>query len=84
MSYNGSSHGMNIAFSFMREIKQRRTRMISLWIVIGCLFMTGIGIRFMYRVLGLTPAEATAIFVLIVTLVGVNSGPVRQMIAQLF
>ena len=75
---------MNIAFSFMREIKLRRTRMISLWIVIGCLFMTGIGIRFMYRVLGLTPAEATAIFVLIVTLVGVNSGPVRQMIAQLF
>ncbi|MGD0819759.1 MAG: hypothetical protein ABSA71_03345 [Desulfomonilia bacterium] len=46
--------------------------------------MTGIGIRFMYRVLGLTPAEATAVFVLIVTLVGVNSGPVRQMIAQLF
>jgi hypothetical protein len=75
---------MNIAFSFIREIKQRRMRMISLWIVIGCLFMTGIGIRFMYRVLGLTPAEATAVFVLIVTLVGVNSGPVRQMIAQLF
>jgi hypothetical protein len=75
---------MNIAFSFIREIKQRRMRMISLWIVIGCLFMTGIGIRFMYRVLGLTPAEATAVFLLIVTLVGVNSGPVRQMIAQLF
>ena len=58
--------------------------MIALWIVIGCMFMTGIGIRFTYRVLGLTPAEATAVFVLIVTLVGVNSGPVRQMIAQLF
>jgi hypothetical protein len=58
--------------------------MITLWIVIGCMFMTGIGIRFTYRVLGLTPVEAAAVFVLIVTLVGVNSGPVRQMIAQLF
>ncbi len=58
--------------------------MITLWIVIGCMFMTGTGIRFTYRVLGLTPVEATAIFVLIVALVGVNSGPVRQMIAQLF
>ncbi len=57
--------------------------MVTLWIVIGCLFLTGIGIRFMYRVLGLTPVEATAVFVLIVALVGVNSGPVRQMIAQL-
>jgi hypothetical protein len=58
--------------------------MLTLWIVIGCLFLTGIGIRFMYRVLGLTPAEATAVFVLIVVLVGVNSGPARQMISQLF
>jgi hypothetical protein len=74
---------MNIAFSFIRERKQRRTEMITLWIVIGCLFMTGIGIRFTYRVLGLTPAEATAVFILIVALVSVNSGPVRQMIAQL-
>jgi hypothetical protein len=48
------------------------------------MFMTGIGVRFTYRVLGLTPVEATAVFVLIVTLVGVNSGPARQMIAQLF
>jgi hypothetical protein len=75
---------MNIAFSFIRETKQRRMEMIALWIVIGCMFMTGIGIRFTYRVLGLTPVEATAVFVLIVALVGVNSGPVRQMIAQLF
>jgi hypothetical protein len=75
---------MNIAFSFIRETKQRRMEMITLWIVIGCMFMTGIGIRFTYRVLGLTPVEATAMFVLIVALVGVNSGPVRQMIAQLF
>lgn len=28
--------------------------MLTLWIVIGCLFMTGIGIRFTYKVLGLT------------------------------
>jgi hypothetical protein len=75
---------MNIAYSFIRETKQRRMEMITLWIVIGCLFMTGIGVRFTYRVLGLTPVEATAVFVLIVALVGVNSGPVRQMIAQLF
>lgn len=58
--------------------------MVALWIVIGCLFLTGIGIRFMYRVLGLTPVEATAVFVLIVTLVGVNSGPARQILSQLF
>jgi hypothetical protein len=58
--------------------------MVALWIVIGCLFLTGIGIRFMYRVLGLTPTEATAVFVLIVMLVAVNSGPARQVIGQLF
>ncbi|MGC9325704.1 MAG: hypothetical protein ACP5G0_13265 [Desulfomonilia bacterium] len=58
--------------------------MLTLWIIIGCLFLTGIGIRFLYRVLGLSPAEATAVFVLIVLLVGVNSGPARQIIAQLF
>jgi hypothetical protein len=48
------------------------------------MFLTGIGIRFMYRVLGLTPVEATAVFVLIVTLVGLNSGPARQALALLF
>ncbi|HON39105.1 MAG: hypothetical protein QM299_01870 [Pseudomonadota bacterium] len=58
--------------------------MLAIWIVIGCLFLTGIGIRFMYRVLGLTPVEATAVFVLIVMLVGINTGPARQIIAQLF
>ena len=58
--------------------------MLTLWIVIGCLFLTGIGIRFMYRVLGLTPVEATAVFVLIVALVGINSGPARHMLSQLF
>ncbi len=57
--------------------------MMTLWIVIGCLFMTGIGIRFTYRVLGLTPAEATAVFILIVILVGLNTGAARQFIMNL-
>jgi hypothetical protein len=72
----------------MHTIWQKRktevNAMLMLWIIIGCLFLTGIGIRFMYRVLGLTPVEATAVYVLIVLLVGVNSGPARQLIAQLF
>ncbi|HOW99809.1 MAG TPA: hypothetical protein PK545_04240 [Deltaproteobacteria bacterium] len=58
--------------------------MVALWVVIGCLFMTGIGIRFTYKVLGLTAVEATAVFVLIVMLIGVNSGPARQIISGLF
>jgi len=58
--------------------------MITLWIIIGCLFMTGIGIRFTYKVLALTPAEAAAVFVLITLLVGINTAPARQLIAQLF
>ena len=58
--------------------------MTALWIVIGCLFLTGIGIRFTYRVLGLTPVEASAVFVLVAILVGINSGPAREIIAQLF
>ncbi len=57
--------------------------MMTLWIVIGCLFMTGIGIRFTYRVLGLTPAEATAVFILIVILVGLKHGAARQFIMNL-
>ena len=48
------------------------------------LFMTGIGIRFTYRVLGLTPVEATAVFVMIVTLVGINTAPARQILMNLF
>jgi len=40
--------------------------------------MTGIGIRFTYKVLGLTPAEATAVFILMVVLVGINTAPARQ------
>ena len=58
--------------------------MITLWIIIGCLFLTGIGIRFLYRVLGLTPAEATAVYMLIIILVSVNTAPARELIAQLF
>jgi hypothetical protein len=58
--------------------------MMTLWIVLGALFMTGIGIRFTYKVLGLTPVEATAIFVLVVTLVSINTGPARQLLMNLF
>jgi hypothetical protein len=57
--------------------------MMTLWIVIGCLFMTGIGIRFTYRVLGLTRVEAAAVFVLIVLLVGVNTAPAREALMRL-
>ena len=58
--------------------------MITLWIVIGCLFITGIGVRFTYKVLGLTPVEAVAVYVLIVTMVSLNTAPARQMIELLF
>jgi hypothetical protein len=58
--------------------------MLTLWIVLGALFMTGIGIRFTYKVLGLNPVEATAIFILVVTLVGINTGPARQLLMNLF
>ncbi|HVN72534.1 MAG TPA: hypothetical protein VMU10_10990 [Desulfomonilia bacterium] len=58
--------------------------MMTLWIVMGCLFMIGIGIRFTYKVLGLTKAEATAVFVLVVTLIGINTGPAHQVFMNLF
>jgi hypothetical protein len=58
--------------------------MLTLWMVIGCLFVTGIGVRFTYRVLGLKPAEAAAVYALIVMLVAVNTAPARQVIALLF
>ncbi len=54
------------------------------WIVIGCLFLTGIGIRFIYKVMGLTALEASAVFVLISLLVAVNTAPARELIARLF
>jgi len=58
--------------------------MMTLWIVIGCMFLTGIGVRFTYKVLGLTPAEAAVLFVIMVTLVGINTGPARELIMRLF
>ncbi len=58
--------------------------MMALWIVIGCLFLTGIGIRFIYKVMGLTALEASAVFVLISLLVAVNTAPARELIARLF
>jgi hypothetical protein len=58
--------------------------MLTLWIVIGCLFITGIGVRFTYKVLGLKPAEATAVYALIIMLIAVNTAPARQLIAFLF
>jgi len=67
-----------------RDKQKEDTEMITLWIVLGCMFMTGIGIRFTYRVLGLTPAEATAVFILVVTLVGINTAPAREILMQLF
>jgi hypothetical protein len=69
---------------FISKTNKRRNKMITLWIVIGCLFITGIGVRFTYRVLGLTPVEAAAVYVLIVTLVSVNTAPARQLIGLLF
>jgi hypothetical protein len=73
----------------MEDRKKKQTpkegkTMMTLWIVIGALFMTGIGIRFTYKVLGLTPAEATAVFVLVVTLVTINTGPAREILMNLF
>lgn len=65
-------------------IKKEELKMVALWIVIGCMFMTGIGVRFTYKVLGLTPAEATAVFVLMVALVGVNTAPAKVFLMSLF
>jgi hypothetical protein len=76
--------GMSIAKCFLEKNKSEVNAMLILWIVIGCMFLTGIGVRFTYRVLGLTPAEAVAIYVLIVMLVGVNTAPARQLISALF
>jgi len=68
----------------IQKANERRKAMTALWIVIGCLFLTGIGVRFTYKVMGLRPAEAAAVFALIVMLVGVNTAPVREFIALLF
>jgi hypothetical protein len=58
--------------------------MMTLWIVIGALFMVGIGIRFTHKALGLNAVEAAAVFVLVVALVGINTGPARHLIMNLF
>jgi hypothetical protein len=76
--------GMHIARIHLEKNKTEVSAMLMLWIVIGCMFLTGIGVRFTYRVLGLKPAEAVAIYVLIVMLVGVNTAPARQLISALF
>lgn len=57
--------------------------MLTLWIVIGALFMTGIGIRFTYKVMGLTRVEAAAVFVLVTALVAVNTGPALHLLMNL-
>lgn len=76
--------GMSIATFCLEKNKTEVDAMLILWIVIGCLFLTGIGVRFTYKVLGLTPVEAAAIYILIVMLVGVNTAPARQLISALF
>ena len=86
MSYEHARFGTALALerAERKNKPQEGKTMMTLWIVLGALFMTGIGIRFTYRVLGLTPVEATAVFVMIVTLVGVNTGPARQILMNLF
>ncbi len=58
--------------------------MMTLWLVIGALFMTGIGIRFTYKVMGLNRVEAAAVYALVVALVAVNTGPAREILMNLF
>jgi hypothetical protein len=86
MSYKHPTPGTALALckAERKNKPQEGKTMMTLWIVLGALFMTGIGIRFTYRVLGLTPVEATAVFVMIVTLVGINTAPARQLLMNLF
>jgi hypothetical protein len=58
--------------------------MLTLWIVLGCMFLTGLGIRFTYKVLGLTRVEATAVFFLVVAFVGINTAPAKTFLMTLF
>ncbi len=58
--------------------------MLSLWIVIGCMFLTGLGIRFTYKVIGLTKVEAVAVFLLVVAFVGINTAPAKQFLMTMF
>ena len=87
MSYKISEPGTPLALYKIERKKQTPQEgktMMTLWIVIGALFMTGIGIRFTYKVLGLTPVEASAVFVLVVALVTINTGPAREILMNLF
>jgi hypothetical protein len=87
MSHKLSKPGMPFALCKIERKKQTPQEgktMMTLWIVIGALFMTGIGIRFTYKVLGLTPTEATAVFIIVVTLVTINTGPAREILMNLF
>ena len=83
LTYTEPVPGMPLDIYQADTIKKEGKTMMTLWIVIGCLFMTGIGIRFTYRVLGLTKVEAAAVFVLIVLLVGVNTAPAREALMRL-
>lgn len=58
--------------------------MESLWIVIGCLFIIGIGIRFLNKFIDLKISENITIFVMIILLIGINSSPIRIFISKLF
>lgn len=58
--------------------------MTALWVIIGCLFMAAIGMRFVYRFLGLTKVEATITYSLILFLIFINTAPVREFIARIF
>jgi hypothetical protein len=84
IAYDVGIVGTAIAYYMAAIIKKEDLKMLTLWIVMGCLFMTGIGIRFTYKVLGLTPAEAVAVFVFVVALVGVNTAPAKVFLMSLF
>lgn len=58
--------------------------MTTLWIIIGCLFITAIGMRFVYTFLGLTKVEASITYMLILFLILVNTAPIRELISRIF
>ena len=57
--------------------------MITLWIVLGNIFFTGLGIRFVYKAIGLTKAEAVIIYLLIIGIVALNSAPTLMFLSML-
>jgi hypothetical protein len=48
------------------------------------MFLTGLGIRFTYKVIGLTKVEAVAVFLLVVAFVGINTAPAKQFLMTMF